>query len=101
MRPAARSFRRVITSPRSATNSIRAPTGNCPARFPDGPTIVPYRIPPTQVDIEIANAVADYTNPPAEEAASVLTLGADEHLLLAMATAWWVYCRRGSPRRRR
>lgn len=78
-------------------SSIRALTGSCPARFPDGPTIVPYRIPPTQADIEIANAVSNYTNPPTEEVASALTLGADEHVLLAIAAGWWLYSR-GAPR---
>jgi hypothetical protein len=58
-------------------------------------------MPPTQADIEIANAVSNYTNPPTEEVASVLTLGADEHVLLAIAAGWWLYCRQGSPRRRR
>jgi membrane-associated phospholipid phosphatase len=62
---------------------------------------VPYRIPPTQADIEIANAVSNYTNPRTEHAATVLTWGADEHVLLAIAAGWWLYCRRASSRQRR
>lgn len=62
---------------------------------------MPYRIPPTRTDIEIANAVSSHTNRRTERAASLLTWGADEHLLLAMTAAWWLHCRRGSPSRRR
>ena len=54
---------------------------------------VPYRIPPTTSDIQIANIVAEYTSPRAERAAEWLTWGADEHVLLAIAAAWWLYCR--------
>jgi hypothetical protein len=62
---------------------------------------VPYLIPPTQADIEIANAVSDYTNPRTEQAATILTWAADEHVLLTIAAAWWLYCRNASSRRRR
>lgn len=61
---------------------------------------MPYQIPPTRADIEIANAVSNRTNPPTERAASLLTWGADEHVLLATAAGWWLCCRRGSPRQR-
>ena len=54
---------------------------------------MPYRIPPTRTDIAIANAVADHTNARTERAAELLTWGADEHVLLAMAAGWWLYCR--------
>ena len=60
-----------------------------------------YPLKPTRADIEIANAVANDTNPRTEWAASLLTWGADEHVLLAIAAGWWLYNRRGSPRRRR
>jgi hypothetical protein len=46
---------------------------------------VPYRIPPTTSDIQIANIVAEYTSPRTERAAEWLTWGADEHVLLAIA----------------
>jgi membrane-associated phospholipid phosphatase len=62
---------------------------------------VPYRIPPTRTDIQIANAVARHTNRRTERAASLLTWGADEHVLLAMTAAWWLCCRQGSLRQRR
>ena len=62
---------------------------------------MPYRIPPTQADIEIANAVSDYTNARTEQAATILTWGADEHVLLAIAAGWWLYCRRAPSRQRR
>src|SRR5689334_8918491 len=63
--------------------------------------IVPYRIPPTTSDIQIANAVAKYTSPGTERAAGWLSLGADEHVLLALAAGWWLYCRGRPPRVRR
>lgn len=63
--------------------------------------MAPYRIPPTRTDIEIANAVSEYTNPRTEAAAELLTLGADEHVLLALAAGWWLYCRGGSLTQRR
>ena len=58
--------------------------------------MLPYWIPPTRIDIEIANVVSEYTNSRAERAAELLTWGADEHVLLAVAAGWWLYCRRGS-----
>jgi membrane-associated phospholipid phosphatase len=59
-----------------------------------------YRIPPTRSDIAIANWVAEYTSPRTEQAAQLLTWGADEHVLLAIAAGWWLYCR-GRPLRER
>jgi undecaprenyl-diphosphatase len=61
---------------------------------------MPYRIPPTRADIAIANAVSEYAGPRSEQAAQLLTWGADEKVLLALATAWWLCCRGGSPRAR-
>jgi hypothetical protein len=60
-----------------------------------------YRVRPTRADIEIANAVSNHTSPQTEEAAELLTWGADEHLLCALAAGWWLYCRTGSARQRR
>ena len=57
----------------------------------------PYRIPPTRSDVAIADAVAAYTSPRTERAAELLTWGADEKLLLALAAGWWLYCRGRSP----
>jgi undecaprenyl-diphosphatase len=62
---------------------------------------VPYQIPPTRTDVEIANAISTHVTPHTEQAAEFLTWGADEHVVLALAAGWWLYCRTGSPRRRR
>jgi hypothetical protein len=62
---------------------------------------LPYRIPPTRPDTEIADAVATYTSPRTERAAELLTWGADEHVLLALAAGWWLCCRAGPARHRR
>ena len=62
--------------------------------------MTPYRIPPTRGDVAIANAVAEYTSPRAEQAAELLTWAADEHVVLAIAAGWWLYCR-GRPLRDR
>jgi undecaprenyl-diphosphatase len=56
---------------------------------------------PTATDVAIANSIASHTNPPTEEAAEVLTWGADEHVLCALAAVWWLYTRDQSPARRR
>ena len=57
-----------------------------------------YRIEPTELDVEIADAIARHTGPIPEETASALTWGADEHVLLALAASYWLYAR-GSDRR--
>jgi membrane-associated phospholipid phosphatase len=62
--------------------------------------MAPRRVRPTHTDVEIADAVAKYTSPATERVAEVLTWGADENLLCALAAAWWVYCRAGSPAER-
>jgi hypothetical protein len=60
-----------------------------------------YRVRPTRADIEIANAVSAHAGPETEEAAEILTWGADEHLLCALAAGWWLYCRNRDARHRR
>ena len=55
---------------------------------------------PTRADVAIANAIAAHTDTPAERTAEVLTWGADEHVLMALAAGWWVYSRRQRGRRR-
>lgn len=56
---------------------------------------------PTAADIAIADAIASHTDPPAEEVAGIITWGADEHILNALAIGWWLYSRRqGLPQRR-
>ncbi len=49
---------------------------------------------PTRADRAIANAIASRTTPEMEDAAEVLTWGADEKLLLALATGAWLYAAR-------
>jgi membrane-associated phospholipid phosphatase len=51
---------------------------------------------PSPMDLKIASAIAAHTDPPAEEVANALTWGADEHVLMALATTWWICSRRGS-----
>jgi PAP2 superfamily len=60
-----------------------------------------YRVRPTQADIEIANAVSAHASARTEEAAEVLTWGADEHLLCALAAGWWLYARNKGAHARR
>jgi membrane-associated phospholipid phosphatase len=63
--------------------------------------MMPYRIPPTRTDIEIAKAVSKHASPRSEQAAGLLTLGADEHVLVAIAAAWWLYRRKAPLQERR
>jgi membrane-associated phospholipid phosphatase len=56
---------------------------------------------PTRGDVEIANAIASHTGPRTEQVAGLLTWGADEHLLCAMAAGWWLYSRSGDSASRR
>ena len=56
---------------------------------------------PTRIDTAIANEIADNTNSGLEHAAQALTWGADEHVLIALATAGWLYTRMRRPQRRR
>jgi membrane-associated phospholipid phosphatase len=59
-----------------------------------------FTLRPTQADVRIANAIAAHTDVPAEQTAGVLTWGADEHVLTALAAGWWLYSR-GQRRRQR
>src|SRR6202012_5497682 len=56
---------------------------------------------PTTADVAIASAIASHTNPPTEEVSGVVTWGADEHVLSALAIGWWLYSRGQSRPRRR
>src|ERR1700733_12801296 len=56
---------------------------------------------PTNTDISIANAVAAHTKPGTEKNAEVLTWGADEHILCALAAGWWIYTRDTGENQRR
>ena len=56
---------------------------------------------PTRADVTIARAIARDTGPAPEKVARVLTWGADEKVLLVLATAGWLASRgRGEPLRR-
>lgn len=58
------------------------------------------RVRPTNLDIAIARKVATHTDRRLEETAQILTWGADEHVLLALSIAGWLYAQiRRSPSR--
>lgn len=52
-----------------------------------------FRIRPTEADIEIAERVSNHAVPELEQISKLLTWGADEHVVCALAAAWWLYCR--------
>ena len=52
-----------------------------------------FRIEPTWADIEIAERISGHTSPEVEQLAEVLTWGADEHVICALAAGWWLHCR--------
>jgi undecaprenyl-diphosphatase len=55
---------------------------------------------PTSIDTAIAHEVAAHTNPGIEQAAQALTWGADEHVVVALSVAAWLYAQgRRSPYR--
>ncbi|MGX4773297.1 phosphatase PAP2 family protein [Bradyrhizobium guangdongense] len=55
---------------------------------------------PTLADHAIANEIADHTNARVEQAAEALTWGADEHILIGLAAAGWVYTQLRQPAQR-
>ncbi|UWU74912.1 phosphatase PAP2 family protein [Bradyrhizobium huanghuaihaiense] len=55
---------------------------------------------PTRIDTAIANEIADHTNSGLEQAAQTLTWAADEHVLLALAAAGWLYAQLRRPQAR-
>ena len=59
-----------------------------------------YQVSPTRLDVKIANAIARRTDPAYENAAELLTWGADEHVLVALAAAFWLYGRNAGARQR-
>jgi undecaprenyl-diphosphatase len=60
-----------------------------------------FRVQPTRADKAIADTVSEYTTPTAERVAEVLTWGADEHVLSALALGWWLYSRDKDAKQRR
>jgi membrane-associated phospholipid phosphatase len=55
--------------------------------------MAPIRVPPTNADLLLANAVSSIAGPRTEQAAEFVTWGADEHILCALAVGWWLYSR--------
>jgi undecaprenyl-diphosphatase len=56
---------------------------------------------PTRIDTAIADEIAHNTNSGLEHAAQAMTWGADEHILVALAAAGWLYTHLRHPRQRR
>ena len=59
-----------------------------------------FTVTPTRVDNAIATEIANHTNAKLEHAAETLTWGADEHVLIGLALAGWVYAQLREPRQR-
>ncbi|MBW7960800.1 phosphatase PAP2 family protein [Bradyrhizobium sp. BR 10261] len=59
-----------------------------------------FTVEPTRVDNAIANQIASHTNSKLEHVAEALTWGADEHVLIGLAAAGWVYAQLCAPRQR-
>ncbi|MBH5367729.1 phosphatase PAP2 family protein [Bradyrhizobium glycinis] len=56
---------------------------------------------PTRIDTAIANEIAHHTSSELEHAAQAMTWGADEHILVALAAAGWLYTHLRHPQQRR
>jgi undecaprenyl-diphosphatase len=63
-------------------------------RYKPGRSKASVTIHPTKADEAIANAIGSHTTPELEDAAKVLTWGADEKLLLALSIGAWLYAAR-------
>jgi undecaprenyl-diphosphatase len=68
---------------------------------PESTNRVPVTVTPTQADVSIAHTIARYTAPAPEEVARALTRGADEKVLLLLATAGWIASRGSGDRLQR
>jgi membrane-associated phospholipid phosphatase len=68
---------------------------------PESRNRFPLTVRPTQADVSIAHAIARYTAPAPEEVARALTWGADEKVLLLLATAGWIASRGSGDRLQR
>src|SRR4051794_11154772 len=55
---------------------------------------------PTRIDTALASEIADNTNSGLEHTAQVVTWAADEHVLLALAAAGWLFGQFQRPRQR-
>jgi hypothetical protein len=63
--------------------------------------MAPIRVRPTRADVSIANAISDHTGRSTEKAAELVTWGADEHIICALAAGWWLYSRSRNGHERR
>ena len=63
--------------------------------------MAPIRVRPTRADITVANAISRHTGRKTEKTAGLLTWGADEHILCALAAGWWLYSRQRNGEERR
>ena len=62
--------------------------------------MAPIRVRPTRADVSIADAISRHTGRSTEKAAGLLTWGADEHIICALAAGWWLYSRSQSGQQR-
>lgn len=58
------------------------------------------KVKPTRIDQALADEIAAHTNSGLEQAAQILTWGADEHVVLALAAAGWLYAQLRRPEAR-
>src|SRR5215213_7513528 len=63
--------------------------------------MAPITVRPTRADIWVADAISEHTGSSTEKTAQLLTWGADEHIICALAAGWWLYSlHRSKPQRR-
>lgn len=88
-------------------SSNRAPAGSSlkrfpeDARFPGAGRSCLTRFPRRGLTLRSRMPSPSRPTRPTEQAAGLLSWAADEHVMLAIATGWWLYCRTCSPRRSR
>lgn len=59
------------------------------------------RVHPLPADTELARMIARDTRPLPEDGSTIITWGADGHVLTALAVGWWLWSRSKSPAQRR
>ena len=59
------------------------------------------RVHPLPADTEIARMIARNTRPLPEDLSSIITWGADGHVLTALGVGWWLWSRSRPPEQRR
>src|SRR4051794_14894012 len=60
-----------------------------------------WKIRPTKLDRWVADMISSHVTPGVERPLRLLTYGADEHILLPAALAFWIFSRRASVSQRR